>query len=123
MRKPYNIKGWLRSFVYAGKGIRTLIGGERNARIHCVAVAGVTAAGLYFNITPTEWIAVVLCCGTTLAAEAMNTAIERLVDMVCPQRKPLAGEVKDLAAAAVLICAVASAIVGAIVFIPYFLCN
>jgi diacylglycerol kinase (ATP) len=120
MGKPYNIKERLKSFVYAGKGIYALISRERTAWIHCAAIVWVTAAGFYFNITGTEWIAIILCFGMVLAAEAMNTAIERLVDMVCPERKPLAGEVKDLAAAAVLICAIAAAIVGVIVFIPYF---
>jgi diacylglycerol kinase (ATP) len=119
MGKSFRIIKRLKSFVYAGKGIRTLIGREHNAWIHCVAIVWVTAAGFYFNITRTEWIAVILCFGMVLAVEALNTAIERLVDLVCPERKPLAGEVKDLAAAAVLICAIAAAIVGAIVFGNY----
>ncbi|MDR0746029.1 MAG: diacylglycerol kinase family protein [Mediterranea sp.] len=119
MGKLYNIKERLKSFVYAGKGIYILIRREHNAGIHCAAIALVTTAGFYFNITKTEWIAIILCFGLVLAVEALNTAIERLVDMVCPERRPLAGEVKDLAAA-VLICAITATIVGAIVFIPYF---
>jgi diacylglycerol kinase (ATP) len=54
-----------------------------------------------------------------LAAEGFNTAIERLVDLVSPDYHPIAGDVKDVAAGAVLICAIAAAIVGMIVFIPY----
>ncbi|MEI3261477.1 MAG: diacylglycerol kinase [Flavonifractor plautii] len=52
-------------------------------------------------------------CGT------FNTAIERLVDLVSPERHPIAGQVKDIAAGAVLVCAVAAAIIGGIIFIPY----
>ena len=60
-------------------------------------------------------------CGTSvLAAEAFNTAIERLVNLVSPDYHPIAGDVKDIAAGAVLICAVTAALVGAIIFIPYF---
>ena len=62
-----------------------------------------------------------LCFGIVLAAEGFNTAIERLVDLVSPGFHPIAGDVKDVAAGAVLICAIVSAIVGAIIFIPYFL--
>jgi diacylglycerol kinase (ATP) len=56
-----------------------------------------------------------------LAAEGFNTAIERLVDLVSPDYHPIAGDVKDVAAGAVLICAIAAAIIGAIIFTPYFL--
>jgi diacylglycerol kinase (ATP) len=63
---------------------------------------------------------VVMCIGTVIAAELFNTAIEKLVDLVSPERHPVAGQVKDIAAGAVLICAVAAAIIGLIIFIPYF---
>ena len=52
-------------------------------------------------------------------AEAMNTAVERLVNLVSPQFHPIAGDVKDVAAGAVLLAALAAAIVGCIIFIPY----
>ena len=60
-----------------------------------------------------EWVAVLLCFGLVLAAEAFNTAIERLVNLVSPDYHPIA-------AGDVLICAVTAALVGAIIFIPYF---
>jgi diacylglycerol kinase (ATP) len=62
---------------------------------------------------------VVLCIGMVVAAELVNTAIESVVDLVSPERHPLAAQAKDVAAAAVLVCAVAAAIVGLIIFIPY----
>jgi diacylglycerol kinase (ATP) len=74
-----------------------------------------------FGITPTEWCIVTLCFGMVLAAEGFNTAIERLVDLVSPDYHPIAGDVKDIAAGAVLICAIAAAIIGMIVFLPYLL--
>ena len=109
----------IKSFGYAFKGIASLIKKEHNAWIHCTAIVVVTLAGFYFCITPTEWCIVVLCFGLVLAAEGFNTAIERLVDLVSPEYHPIAGDVKDVAAGAVLICAIAAAIVGMIVFIPY----
>lgn len=109
----------IKSFGYAFKGIASLIRKEHNAWIHCTAIVLVTLAGFHFGITPTEWCMVVLCFGLVLAAEGFNTAIERLVDLVSPDFHPIAGDVKDVAAGAVLVCAIAAAIVGMIVFIPY----
>lgn len=113
------LKKRIKSFGYAFKGIASLIRKEHNAWIHCTAIVLVTIAGFHFDITSTEWCIVVLCFGLVLAAEGFNTAIERLVDLVSPDFHPIAGDVKDVAAGAVLICAIASAIVGLIVFIPY----
>lgn len=115
------LKKRIKSFGYAFKGIASLLKKEHNAWIHCLAIVVVTTAGLYFHITATEWCIVLLCFGMVLAAEGFNTAIERLVDLVSPERHPIAGDVKDVAAGAVLICAIAAAIIGCIIFIPYFL--
>ena len=78
-------------------------------------------AGIFFGITKAEWLAVIICIGMVITAEPFNSAIERLVDMVSPQWQSIAGEVKDIAAGAVLVTAIAAAIVGLIVFVPYLL--
>ena len=78
-------------------------------------------AGIFFGITKAEWLAVIICIGMVITAELFNSAIERLVDMVSPQWQSIAGEVKDIAAGAVLVTAIAAAIVGLIVFVPYLL--
>ncbi|MDR0973017.1 MAG: diacylglycerol kinase family protein [Prevotellaceae bacterium] len=119
--KPFRISDRLHSFSYAWKGIRRFVGQEHNAWIHCMAVAAVTCAGFCFGITRSEWIAVVFCFGLVLAAEGFNSAIERIVDLVSPERLPLAGEIKDIAAGSVLIAAIAAAIIGIIIFLPYIL--
>lgn len=111
----------IKSFGYAFKGIASLLKKEHNAWIHCLAIVVVTSLGFYFHISPTEWCIVLLCFGMVLAAEGFNTAIERLVDLVSPERHPVAGDVKDVAAGAVLICAIAAAIIGCIIFLPYLL--
>ena len=67
-------------------------------------------------IPPTEWLALILAIGLVLSAEALNTAIERMVDRVEPQWHPAARDAKDLAAAGVLIASVFSFIVGVILF-------
>lgn len=50
----------------------------------------------FFGITRTEWIVIILCIGVVIAAELFNTAIEKLVDLVSPERHPIAGQVKTL---------------------------
>lgn len=110
----------LKSFAYAWKGIGSFVRKEHNAWIHCSAIIVVTTAGFLFNITRTEWLIIFLCFGIVLAAEAFNTAIERLVNLVSPGYQPIAGDVKDIAAGAVLICAITAAIIGGVIFIPYF---
>ena len=115
----YDFKKQLRSFGYAWQGIRNCVGKEQNLSFHLIAMAAVTLAGFVLGITRTEWIVIILCIGVVIAAELFNTAIEKLVDLVSPGRHPIAGQVKDIAAGAVLVCAVAAAIIGLIIFIPY----
>ena len=115
----YNFKKQLKSFTFAWKGILTCAGHEQNITFHLIAAIAVVAAGFFFNITHTEWMVVMLCIGTVISAELFNSAIERLVDLVSPEWQKIAGEVKDIAAGAVLVTAIVAAIVGLIVFLPY----
>ena len=116
----YDLKKQLRSFGYAWKGIQSCVGKEQNLSFHLIAAMAVIIAGIVLGITRTEWIKVVMCKGTDFSAELFISAIEKLVDLVSPERHNDAGQVKDIAAGAVLICAVAAAIIGLIIFIPYF---
>jgi len=115
------LKKRILSFKYAFKGIRAMFISEPNARIHLLAMVVVIVAGLYFAITPGQWIAVILCIGFVFSAEAFNTAVEALTDLIAPEKHPLAGRAKDVAAAAVLISAITAIIVGMFVFLPELL--
>lgn len=115
----YDFKKQLRSFGYAWKGIRCCVGKEQNLSFHLIATVLVVIAGWQLDITRTEWAILLLCIGMVIAAELFNTAIEKLVDLVSPGRHPLAGQVKDIAAGAVLVCAATAAMVGLIIFVPY----
>lgn len=115
----YDYHKQLRSFGYAWKGIRCCVGKEQNLNFHLIISVIVTVAGIVLDITRGEWTVIILCIGMVIAAELFNTAIERLVDLVSPQRHPLAGQVKDIAAGAVLVCALAAIIIGLIIFVPY----
>lgn len=113
----------IRSVGFALKGLKDLMKSQPNARVHLFACIAVISAGLYFQITKAEWLAVVICMALVVSMEAVNTAFEYLTDLVSPEHHPLAGKVKDVAAAAVLVAAIGAAVVGALVFIPYIFSN
>jgi diacylglycerol kinase (ATP) len=93
---------------------------QHNARLHVAATFLVCIFGAGFQISRAEWCFVILSMIAVWTAEAVNTAIECVTDLACPEFHSLAGKAKDVAAAAVLISAFGSAVIGAIVFAPYF---
>lgn len=109
----------LRSFAHAFRGLKWAWSSQIHIRIHAIAALLVCAAGLAAGVTPREWILLLLCIGCVFSAELFNTAIEVFANKLHPNMDPEIGKVKDLAAAAVLICALTSVLVGLIIFIPY----
>ena len=109
----------LRSFRYAFAGLRLLLREEHNARIHATITVLVVVAGIVLRVSPMEWGVLVICIGMVLAAEAFNSAIERVANYLTTERDDRIRDIKDLAAGAVLLCAIAAAIVGLIVFVPH----
>ena len=106
------------SFRYAIHGLGDMFRQEHHARLHCLAALLVVAAGFLLRLSAMEWIAVMFAIGLVFSAETVNTALERLADVVQPERDERIRLVKDLAAAAVLISAITAAIIGLIVFVP-----
>ena len=115
------LNGRLRSFGHAFRGLKALLQSQHNARIHVVATVLAVAAGALLGISSAEWALVALAVAGVWVAEALNTAIEFLVDLASPEHHPLAAKAKDVAAGAVLIAAVGSLAVGVLVFGPHVL--
>lgn len=113
----YDLKKQLRSFRYAWAGIRRCAGREQNLTFHLVAAVVVVVAGCVCGLSRWEWVAVVMAIAAVISAELMNSAVERLTDLVSPEYHPIAGAVKDIAAGAVLVTAIGAAVVGVIVFL------
>lgn len=120
-RSNFSLKARLKSFVYAGRGIAAVMRGEHNMWIHLFVATTVIIAGIYFEITRTEWVLLILCIALVLAAEVFNSAIEQLTNLVSPGHHELAGKTKDMAAGAVLVTAAAAAICGLVIFWPYLI--
>lgn len=109
------------SIGHAFRGLAFAIRSETHVRIDLVATVAVIAAGLYFELTTNEWCSIALAIGLVIALEILNTAIERLVDIVSPEHNAAAGRVKDIAAGATLVAAGCSAVVGVLIFGPRLL--
>lgn len=110
-----------KSFYFAFKGIADLLSGRHpNAMVHLVAVVSVCIAGYFFKISTSEWLAVILCFIAVITLEAMNSAIEYVVDLASPEFHPLAKKAKDMAAGAVLLAAIGTVVIAAIIFLPKF---
>ena len=109
----------IKSFSYAWQGLVAALKSELNLRIHFGITVLVVIAGCYFKITHREWVVLVIAMGFVISLELVNTAIENLTDLITTDNDPLAGKVKDIAAAAVLIASLAAAIAGLIIFSNY----
>jgi diacylglycerol kinase len=108
----------LRSFAHAGRGVVALFRAENNAKVHLLLAVAVVGAGLWLGLSATEWALILTQIGLVFAAEAINTALEKLADVVRPDYHPPIGAVKDLAAGAVLVLAVVAALVGGLILGP-----
>jgi undecaprenol kinase len=105
------------SFANAWTGVVESIQGERNLRTHVAAMTLVVAAGIALSIDPVRWALVFIAGGTVLVTELLNTAVERLVDMVTTDHCEEARQVKDMAAGAVLVAAFFAVLTGIAVFV------
>ena len=118
MRQEGRRTSLLRSFGYAFSGIAYLLRSQRNARLHAAITLVVIGLGTWLRLTGPQWAVLVLAMGLVWTAETVNTALENLVDLASPQVDPAAKSIKDLAAAAVLLAAIAAAGVGVLVLGP-----
>ena len=114
----FSVKKRGKSFVYAFNGIKIFFGTQHNVWIHSAIAVLVIIGGFYFKVSTAEWCFLVFAIGFVLTAEAINTAMEYLVDLVSPEHNIKAGKIKDIAAGATLIAAITAATVGLIIFIP-----
>ncbi|MER2599987.1 MAG: diacylglycerol kinase family protein [Caldilineales bacterium] len=106
------------SFTAALHGMAHTVLTQRNAWIEVAAACGVAAAGIWLHIQPLEWALLALVVALILALEAVNTAIEAVVDLVSPAIHPLARIAKDCAAGALLFATLGALGVAAAIFGP-----
>ena len=120
-KNKFSIKKRLLSFKYAFKGIGYMLKTQHNSQIHIAAAFIVIVLGILFHVSLTEWCFLIFAIGLVISAELFNTAIEFLTDLTSPDYHRKAELAKDIAAGAVLITAITSAIIGLIIFLPKIL--
>jgi undecaprenol kinase len=117
----FDLTALLRSFGYAGQGVKHTWRTQQNFRIHVLVSVCVLLAGAVVGLSAAEWAVIILTIGVVMQAELFNTAIEAIVDKASPEHHPLAKAAKDCAAGAVVLSAIAAVIIGVIIFVPKLL--
>ena len=106
------VKGRLKSLRFAFRGMLILVRSEHSIMVQLGIGALVSILGYFVGLTRTEWMLQTMCIGSVLAAEGLNTAVERMCDFVHPDPDPKIGRIKDISAGGVGFAAVAAVIVG-----------
>ncbi len=115
------VKGRIKSFKYALKGMWLLITTEHSIMVQMAIGLIVMVFGWWYRISATEWILQILAIGIVLVAESLNTAIEKICDFIHPDHHKRIGFIKDISAGAVSFAAISAIIIGLIIYLPKML--
>lgn len=110
-----------KSISIAFDGIINLIKSENNAKIHLISTIVVIIVGLKLQFLSLEWLWISLAIAGVWVAELINSALEKLTDLVSPEINPMAKKVKDYAAGAVLVMAIWAIFVFCLISLPHLL--
>lgn len=113
------IKGVIRGFVYAFRGIAHIFKNERNARLHLAIALAALFLGWVLDVSNPEAAAIFFAILIVFLAEVLNTAIEKTLDLIDREHNPQIAIIKDMAAGAVLVASIGAAIIGVVIFVPY----
>jgi diacylglycerol kinase len=113
------MKQMLASIGHAVDGIVDLVKRENNAKIHVISTLLVILVGMRLDFLAIEWLWISLAVAGVWVAELINSALEKLVDLVSPEEHPLAKKVKDYAAGAVLVMALWAVFVFCLISLPH----
>ncbi len=113
------LRRWTESANHAIEGILHAAKTQRHVRFHLYAAVGVLVLSFGLGVTGVEFLVVAFCVGLVIVAELLNTAVEELVDLVSPEYNEKARVAKDIAAGAVFVSALLSAVVAYVVLVPH----
>jgi len=117
--KSFSLLARIKSFRHALSGLWLMLCTQHNAWIHLIATLLVCVAGVALKVSREDWRWLIAAIVLVWVAEALNTAFEHLCDVVSPDFHHAVQKSKDIAAGAVLICAIAAACLGALTLCPY----
>jgi diacylglycerol kinase len=117
----FSLRSRFGSFKHAFRGISSLLSEEHNSRIHALAALIVIILGFVLKVNPIEWCLLIIVTGLVFITEFINSSLENIADVADPQWNEKIGKAKDYSAAAVLISAGVSLLIGGLIFIPRIL--
>jgi len=108
-----------KSFIYAFRGLGRVLREEQNLQIQFGTAILAVFLGFYFSIQRIEWIILILVIGVVFLMEIINSAVERVTDVLKPRINGYVKEIKDIMAAAVMLASLIAVILGLIIFLPH----
>ena len=108
----------INSFKYAINGIKEALTTEDNLVFHFIASFFVLIFAYFFGFNLTEFSIVIITIFFVIITEIINTIIEKLSDVVSPEKSEKIRVIKDMSAAAVLLSAICSLVIVALLFVP-----
>ncbi len=118
-RATFSAAARIRSFGYAFVGIAFMLRTQHNAWLHLIATVAVIGVSVFLKLSSSDWRWIVVAIFFVWSAEAFNTAVEYVCDMVSPSYNIVVKHAKDVAAGAVLLSAISAACIGLLTFWPY----
>lgn len=110
-----------KSVTHAFHGLVMAFREEMNIKIHVIISLVVIAAGIFYNISATQWLVLILTIVLVMSLEIINSILERVIDIIKPSVNQYVKEMKDMIAGSVLLAAIAAIVVGLIIFVPRIL--
>jgi diacylglycerol kinase len=113
------IRRLFKSFKYAISGLIKIFKEEQNLKIQFFLGLIALFFSYYFGIDKIELLLIIFSIGLVLLMETLNSAVERIADVLKPRINNYIKEIKDIAAAAVMIASIISLTIGVMIFYPY----
>lgn len=115
----FNTKRFIKSFKYAFEGINYALNNDQNLVIHFIAALLVIICSVLLRVTPFEMGVLGLTILLVIASEMINSAIEKMVDLITKEHRQEAKIAKDVSSGMVLLISIGSVVIGLLIFIPY----
>jgi undecaprenol kinase len=112
-------KRLFKSFIYATKGLYKTFKEEQNLKLQAIAACLAIFFGFILKIKTSDWVSIVIIITIVLTMEILNSAVERVADVLKPRIDKYIKEIKDIMAAGVMLASIMAIIVGLLVFLPY----
>ncbi len=113
------LRATVKSIRHAWRGLRLCFKTERSFRIQTAIFLGLIVVTVLLPLTTGERFILLSVAMFVLVLELLNSALERLVDLIKPRLDPYAGDAKDLMAGAVLLASGFALVIGVVILLPH----